>query len=162
MCRILPLVKVSLVALIAAANPALAFTNNVKGTSFTVTASVGAGCTVSAPGNQDFGNGTVTAPSDLTTSMGITCTNTTAYAAYFVGANDSGGSRYMVNSSDATQKITYTISSGGTVIGSANNSGQLSGTGTGSLQTTNLTLKITAWNSTPGSYSDTVTLNVDF
>lgn len=137
-----------------------------SGTSFTVSLPIVAGCTISSPsGTVSFASASTAAPADVTSSMSVTCTNTTPYNTYFTSANTVTGNttRTLRGTGGNLATVSYQILSGATAIGNTNLTG-LAGTGTGSATVTTLTFRITsAWALIkPDTYSDVVTMNVDF
>lgn len=153
-------------AVLAAVSSGIAYAATTSGTPFTVQVTVTAGCNIdtgSPTGTINFGSvaGTATAPSDVSGNMVVTCTNTTPYNIYFTSANTVTGNtnRIMVNGAES---IGYQIRQGTTPIGNTAGTGY-SGTGSGAQQTTAINFHINSWSPvTPGTYTDTVTMHVDF
>ena len=153
-------------AALAVVSSGMAYAATTSGTPFTVQVTVTAGCNIdtgSPTGVVNFGShaGTGATPSDVSGNMIVTCTNTTAYSIYFTSGNTVTGNtnRIMVNGAES---IGYQIRQGTTAIGNTPATGY-SATGNGTSQSTAINFHITSWTPvTPGIYSDTVTMNVDF
>jgi spore coat protein U-like protein len=144
---------------------AYAAAETTSGTPFTVQVTVTAGCKIdSGPtGTINFGSvsGVAAAPADIGSSFAVTCTNTTPYKYYFTSVNTvtTAVNRVMVNGANT---VGYKIKQGSTDMPNVatNNIG---GTGNGASQTYPLTFTVTNWTPTaPGTYTDTVTLSVEF
>lgn len=137
-------------------------------TTFNVTATVAATCTVAAT-NMGFGTVNVLSGSnvDTTSTITVTCTNGTTYS---IGLNPGTGSgatvsdRKMTSGGDTLNYGLFTDSNrstnwddiGGTNVGS--------GTGSGSGQAHTVYGRVPLGQTTvpPGSYSDTITVTVEF
>lgn len=158
--------SIAAAATLAVVTAGAALAGTTAGTPFTVQVTVTAGCNIntgSPTGTIDFGSvaGTASAPADQSGNMVVTCTNTTPYKIYFTSTNTvtSNTNRLMVNGAES---IGYQIRQGTTAIGNTAATGY-AGTGNGSSQTTAINFHITSWTPvTPATYSDTVTMNVDF
>lgn len=130
---------------------------------FQVTAMVQATCMISA-GNLDFGTYTGTATT-ATSSISVTCTNTTPYNVGLNAGSSSGATvttRKMADSGGDTlsyglyQDAAYSLNWGDTT-----GTDTVAGTGDGSTQTLTVYGQLPAGQYvTPGSYSDTVTATV--
>ncbi len=152
------------------ANSAMALTT-VSGTAFTVKVAVTAGCAITTDipnaAGINFGSvaGTSAVPGSQSANATVTCTNTTPYGLHMTSTN-------AFNMKNGATSIAYTVNTllngtcatyaiGGTAAGAS-----LTNTGTGAGQTYPFTFAITpaSWSSALpiGTYSDTVTLNVDF
>ena len=150
----------------ALCGPASALTT-ISGAPFTVQVTVTASCAINTgpSGTIDFGSnaGTGPAPGDIGSSVGVTCTNGSAYNIRFTSTNavTANTNRIMVN---GAENIGYQIrkTSNSALIGD-NTATSLAGTGTGVLQTTAINFHINNWTPvTPALYTDSVTLQVDF
>jgi len=154
-------------AALAAVSSGLAFAGTTSGTPFTVQVTVDAGCNIdtgSPTGTINFGTvaGTAAAPADVSGNMVVTCTNTTPYRIYFTSTNTVTGNTNRIMNAGGAENIGYQIRQGTTPIGNTPATGY-SGTGNGSQQTTAINFHINSWTPiTPGTYTDTVTMNVDF
>ncbi len=144
--------------------PAAAAT--VSGTGFAVQVTVTDGCSITTDGSTvTFAAtaGTAAAPADQTTDIGITCGNSVGYSFYMTSANTVTGNtnRIMTNGAES---IGYRILNGGvTPVGNTLGTGITGLTGTGFEQTYTLTFNINNWSAvTPNTYTDTVTLQVEF
>lgn len=137
-------------------------------TSFSVTATVLASCTVSA-GTLAFGNYTPTSgsPADSTSTIDVTCTNGTTYTVALDGGatENNVGARAMSDANAHTLSYEiYTDASHATMWGDGTGSTiTKSGMGSGALQA------ITAYGRVPasqfaaaGNYADTVTVTVSY
>lgn len=132
--------------------------------SMSVTASVQATCTVSATG-LSFGT-YVSAQLDASTTLSVSCTNTTPYN---IGLDVGTGTGATVSSRKMTsgaQTLTYSVysdSGRATVWGPTIGTNTVTGTGNGSAQSFTVYGRIPSGQlPTPGSYSDTVTATVTY
>ena len=139
--------------------------STVSGTPFAVQVTVTAGCNINSgpSGMIDFGSNVSVgpAPADIASSLGVTCTNSSPYVIRFTSTNPVTGhtDRTMVN---GAQSVSYQIRQGATLIGDTNATG-LGATANGGLQTTAIIFHIVGWAPvSPNTYTDTVTLQVDF
>ena len=108
-------------------------------------------------------------PLDATSTLSVTCTNTTPYTvALNAGANAGGasnfGSRTMKSGSNTLAYQLYLDSGRSSVWGDGTSSSSTSaGTGTGSAQTLTIYGRLPSLaNVVPGSYTDTVTVTVSY
>ncbi len=158
-------------AALAVSASSSAYAGTTSGTPFTVQVTVNAGCNIdSGPtGTVDFGAvaGTATAPADVSSTILVTCTNTTVGKIYFTSTNTvtSNTDRIMTAVGPSTDQIGYQIRNGTTPIGNTAVTGY-SFTSTGAQHTLNANFHLTNWNPaapfTPDVYRDTVTMHVDF
>ncbi len=144
-------------------------------TTFTVSATVAAYCTVSVPtGISGLSASTLSA----STTMTVECTNGTSWVVGLLGTtNASDGVFRMKDSAAPTpNKIRYSIAATSsdsnvtakpTAVG--NSANRIGGTGAGAAQTVTLTANATLGTAgedirfaAPGSYSDTVTATIEF
>ncbi|MDB5546415.1 MAG: Spore Coat Protein domain [Hyphomicrobiales bacterium] len=152
-------------ALCSVSSAALAGTT--AGTQFTVQVTVTAGCKIATDiaGPITFTStpGTSAAPADVNASASITCTSTTPFDLHMTTTN-------AFNMKNGASLIPYTVlaTPGGAqkTLGSTLVTTGFTGTGSGVAQTIPFVFRITpgGWTSTLplGTYSDTLTLNVDF
>lgn len=134
-------------------------------TTFGVSATVQATCTVSA---SPLAFNTYTGSQvDATTTMEVTCTNTTEYD---VGSNAGGGSGATVSARKMTDAGTNTLgyalfSNAGRTAnwGNTVDTDTVAATGNGSAQTHTVYARIAgAQYVTPGTYNDTITVTVTY
>lgn len=114
---------VAAAALLFTAHSALAVTS--KSTTFNVSSSVSANCTISAA-NLSFGAydpvvANKTAPLDVNTTVTVLCTkgSTGVTVGLDLGTHAAAGSRFMSNGTDSLQYELYSDSAGGTVWSNA-------------------------------------------
>jgi spore coat protein U-like protein len=159
------LLSVALLAL--AIRPVEAFAAT-PATTFSVTATVLASCTVSA-GTLAFGSYTPTggSPADATSTIDVTCTNGTPYTVALDGGSTENNVAARAMNDPSSHTLSYGIykdSARTTIWGDGTGSTVTqSGTGIGSLQ------GLTAYGRVPasqfvaaGNYSDTVTVTVSY
>ena len=142
-----------------------AMAGSVKGSSFNVQVTVTAGCTISSDlTTVNFGSaaGAGAAPANQTASASILCTKGTPYDFHMDTANSFN--MKFTDTAGATYSIPYTITGPNSTLMTTGTQSKLSNTGTGVNQSSNFTFAITNWSPTnaPGTYTDTVTMNVDF
>jgi len=141
---------------------------------FTVTATVSKSCTVTAGAAStiDLGSVAYTAVNtSASSSIGVTCSNSTPY---YVGLSpnstaSTSGAGAMSGTGSNTDKVPYQLYSnaslssvwGNTATSTSVGNG-VAGTGTGSPQTIPVYVKVPSANHAPDSYSDTVTVNVNY
>lgn len=139
---------------------------------FQVTATVVSSCTVAGT-TLNFGNNidplAATPPLDSTSTLTVSCTNTTPYTvALNAGGNAGGaanfGARAIKNGSSLLTYQLYRDSGHATVWGDGTNSSSVaSGTGSGSSQTINIYGRLPSLaGAIPGSYTDTVTVTISY
>ena len=140
---------------------------------FTVSATVIKECQVTAGAASNINLGTV--PSTATNitghnSISVSCTSTTPYYIGLSPSNgNSAGAGVMSGTGSNTDKVPYQLYSntglstpwGNTATSTSVGNGA-SGTGTGSAQSIPVYAKAPSANYTPDSYSDTVTVNVNY
>ncbi|WP_420382852.1 spore coat U domain-containing protein [Novosphingobium sp.] len=142
---------------------------------FQVTLTVQKVCSVTAGAGSNIALGTLPATTTNATgssTISVTCTKTTPYYIGLAPSNAAtGGSGVLSGTiSGNTDTITYKLSStagpSGTVWGNTATSttvgNGVAGTGTGAAQSLNVYVTVPAMNYTPDSYSDTVTVNVNY
>jgi spore coat protein U-like protein len=139
---------------------------------FNVTATVNAACSVSAS-NLAFGiyNPTLAASLNISTSMNVICTNGSAYTVGLDAGTGSGATvtnRLMTRISGGTDTIAYSLYQNAgltTVWGQTIGTNTVAGTGSGIAQPITVYGSIFASNLTsvpPASYSDTITVTVTY
>jgi spore coat protein U-like protein len=146
--------------------PAAAATNT---TTFMVTATVVANCTITPTGGVAFGSYTGTAKTASTT-LTINCTNTTPYSVGLNPGATSGATVTTRQMKGALPATTTTLSYGLTTdsAGAKNwtdigGSNVATGTGTSSTQTINVYGQLAAGQAVaPDSYSDTITATISY
>lgn len=144
-------------------------------TTFTVSATVAAYCTVSVPAGI---SGLSAATTSASTTMTVECTNGTSWAVGLAGTTNAADGVFRMKDSTAPtpNKIRYSIAATSsdsnvtakpTAVG--NTSNRIGGTGGGTAQTVTLTANATLGTAgedirfaAPGSYSDTVTATIEF
>jgi spore coat protein U-like protein len=133
-------------------------------TTFAVTSSVVASCTISAT-SLAFGNYTLS-QLDATSTLTLTCTSGTAAA---IGLNAGTGSgatvtvRKMTSAGNTLNYALYQDAGRTTIWGNTVGTDTVSTTGTGAAQTITVYGRIPASQTSPiGSYADTVTATVTF
>ena len=139
------------------------FNSNIMGT-FMVTATVAAACTVSAT-NLNFGTYMSSADDYATSTITVTCTNTTPYTVGIdYGVTNQPQNRYMTSAGGAAlqyllfQDAAHTVAWGVPFYNTA-----YSGTGTGAAQALTVYGDLYAGQyGTPGSYTDTLTVYVNY
>ncbi|SEL92115.1 Spore coat protein U (SCPU) domain-containing protein, partial [Roseateles sp. YR242] len=141
-------------------------------TTFQVTATVITSCNVSGAA-LNFGNTVdplnTSVPLDATSTLTVTCSNTTPYAvALNAGLNAGGASNFTartMKSGANTLGYQLYLDSGRTTVwgdGTASSSSK-SGTGSGSAQTLTVYGRVPMLaNVVPGSYTDTVTVTITY
>lgn len=133
---------------------------------FTVTATVNATCNISTS-PLAFGVYDPSSAKDGTTTLGVTCTNGTAYN---IGLDAGTGSGATIDSRKMTSgagTLTYSLFSNSgrtTTWGNTVGTNTVAGTGSGSQQSLTVYGRITSnqTSAIAGSYSDTITVTVTF
>ena len=139
---------------------------------FQVTATIISSCTVSGT-TLNFGNAinalSTPTPLDGTSTLSVTCTNTTPYTVSLnAGANAGGASNFSTRTmKSGTNTLGYQLyldTGRSSVWGDGTaSSATVAGTGTGNAQTLNIYGRIPSLASAvPGSYTDTVTVTVTY
>lgn len=137
-------------------------------TTFAVTATVNSNCTVTA--NPLAFGAYSGAALNVSTTIAVTCTNTTPYNVGLSAGNGSGASvtnRLMTNTSTgSTQTLSYQLLSGsytGTNWGNTSATNWVGGTGSGAAQTLTIYGVVPASQyPTPGSYADSITVTINY
>lgn len=141
-------------------------------TTFNVTATISAACSVSAS-TLSFGtyNPVLAAVLDATTNVNVTCTSGSAYNVGLdagLGVGATVANRLMTRISGGSDTIAYTLyqdSGHTTVWGNTVASNTIAGSGSGSAQALTVYGRIFSSNATtipPASYSDTITVTVTY
>lgn len=158
----------SLVA-IGLANAAV-YSNGNKSSTFDVTLTIVADCTISASG-MNFGTtqGVLASAVTASSNLSVTCTNSTPYN---IGLNAGTGTgstvatRYMDGASAAGNKVAFNIyqnAGNSTVWGNTQGTDTLGGTGTGTAQTISVYGQIPVQTTPkPDNYKSTITATVYF
>jgi spore coat protein U-like protein len=147
--------------------PATCGTGNASAFSFTANAVINKTCTITAASNLNFGStaGLLTSNVDAATTVQTQCTNNTAFQIGLDnGQHASGNTRQMTGSSgDLIRYELYQDSSRTVRWGNTVNTDTVSGTGNGAVQTNTVYGRVAPQTTpTPGSYSDTITVNVTY
>lgn len=154
------LVVAGAVALALGASAAQAQT--VINSTFTASATVPAACSIStAPSNMAFGTYTG-AVLDASSSLAVTCANGLAYKVFLT---TSSGARGLIASVGGLPTLNYELftDSARTTVFPSTSAGATAATGTGASQTLSIFGRIAAGQTNvPGSYSQTVTVNVEY
>jgi len=168
-CRILT--SIATLGLVSVTSPAMASTAN--GT-FQITVTIQKACTVTAGAASNIALGTVVATATNTlgnNTITVNCSKTTPYFIGLAPSNSStAGAGTLSGTTGNTDTVPYQLSStagpSGTVWGNtatASSAGNgVSGTGTGLNQTHTVYVTVPSANYTPDTYTDTVTINVNY
>lgn len=153
------------------AAPALASTTSAT---FDISVTIAKTCSVTTDSSSDIDLGTVFSTATNTLGSGAITVNCSKSTPYYVGLAPSNanatGAGVMAGTGGNTDTIPYQLSSttgpSGTVWGNTANSttvgNGVSGTGTGSDQTLTAYATVASANYTPDTYTDTVTVNVNY
>jgi spore coat protein U-like protein len=151
----------------AAAILALVFASSASAstanTTFQVTASVQSACVISAAA-LPFGNYSGTQV-DATTTISVTCTNTTPYNVGLDAGTSTGATVTARKMTNGAQTLNYALySDSGRTVNWGNSTGSwVGGTGNGSAQTLTVYGRLAGSQyPTPGSYADTITATVNY
>jgi spore coat protein U-like protein len=136
-------------------------------TTFAVQATVTATCTINSASTLNFGSvGVLAANVDQSSTIQVTCTNTTPYNIGLDAGTGTGASvaTRKLSSGGATINYTlYTSNAYSTVWGNTVNTDTVAGTGNGSAQSYTVFGRIPPQTSpAPGSYTDTITVTVTY
>ena len=123
------------------------------------------GCTIETPAELDFGtSGLLASNIDASSSLSVTCTNTTDYKVSLGTGNGTGAtesSRKMSNGSETVSYGLYQDASRSQVWGSGSN--EYSGIGNGQAQTIPVYGRVPSQDTpSAGTYTDTVTVAVSY
>lgn len=149
---------------------AAVYSNGVKTSTFDVTLTIIADCTISAAAlNFGSGQGVLATAVTGSSNLSVTCTNTTPYNIGLnagTGAGSTVATRYMAGTGANTSKVQYNLyqdSSRTTVWGTSQGVDTLGGTGTGASQTITVYGNIPAQSTPqPDTYKSTITATVYF
>ncbi|MCS5710952.1 spore coat protein U domain-containing protein [Candidatus Berkiella aquae] len=135
-------------------------------TTFNVTATVAANCSISANTLAFGAYNPLSAPTDSTTDITITCTNGSGYNVGLNAGTTAGGTvtnRLMANGANTLGYGLYQNSGRTINWGDTIGTDTVSGTGNGGAQTLTVYGRIpSAQYVPPGSYSDTITITATF
>ena len=135
--------------------------------SFTVSITIAATCTVNSASTLNFGNqGILSTNVDQTSTIQVTCTNTTPYNIGLDAGTGSGATvtTRKLTSGGATVNYTLYSNSGRTTVwGNTVGTDTVTGTGNGSGQNFTVYGRVPPQTTpAPGSYSDTITVTVTY
>lgn len=157
--------KIALAALLLAATPAQALTTT---TSFTVQITIAKSCSFNTANTLNFGGaiGTLTSNIDQSTTISLTCTNTTPYSLGLnagIGTGATVAARKMENGAASVTYSLYSDSGRTTVWGDTVGTDTVSGTGSGSSQSYTIYGRVpTQTTPAPQTYTDTVTATITY
>ena len=150
--------------------------NNSGSFPFTVSATVGKSCVVSAGSASNIqigaasGVATNSGSNSGSSNISVTCTNKASYYIGLLPSNgDTAGAGVMSGTGSNTDKVPYQLNSvsatgpvwGNTATSTAKNNG-VAGTGNGAAQSIPVFATALSANFTPDSYTDTVTVTVNY
>jgi spore coat protein U-like protein len=148
---------------------AFADTSNAASTTttFAVQATIAATCTINSASTLNFGTQAVLAANvDQTSTLQVTCTNTTPYNIGLDAGTGSGASvavRKLTSSSNTLNYTLYSDSGHSTVWGNTVSTDTVAGTGNGAGQSYTVYGRIPAQTTpAPGNYTDTITVTVTY
>lgn len=135
--------------------------------SFTVSITIAATCTVNSASTLNFGNqGILSANVDQTSAIQVTCTNTTPYNIGLDAGTGSGATvatRKMTSSGATVNYTIYSNSGRTTVWGNTIGTNTVSATGNGTGQNYTAYGRIPPQTTpAPGTYTDTITITVTY
>jgi spore coat protein U-like protein len=148
---------------------AATYSNGSKSSTMDVSMKIVADCTIAANG-MDFGQnqGVLNTALSATSSINVTCTNTTPYNLGLnagTGTGSSGTTRYMSGTGANTGTVQFNLyqAAGSTPWGNTQGTNTMAGTGNGTQQTLTVYGEIPAQNTpAPDSYKSTITATVYF
>ncbi len=159
---------VKLAGMVAAVMVSSAASATTVTTSFNAKIAIVAACTMTTPADIDFGStGLITANIDQTTTMNVTCTNTTPYnVGLDKGTNGASVTARLMKHTTLAATIPYSLytnstrtSNWGTTIGTDT----VAGTGSGTAQTLTIYGRVAPQAApNPGSYTDAVTVTLTY
>jgi spore coat protein U-like protein len=134
---------------------------------FTAQIVIQADCQVLSPTTLDFGTaGNLVANRDATSTFSVQCTNTTPYNIGLNQGSTSGGTiatRKMASGGATVDYRMYSDSNRSTIWGNTVGTDVIGSTGTGSTQSFTIYGRTPAQSTpAPGTYTDTVTITVNF
>jgi spore coat protein U-like protein len=146
------------------ATTALASTTS---TTFTTQVTLAATCTINSASALNFGNqGILTANVDQTSTIQVTCTNTTPYNIGLdvgLGSGATVATRKMTSGGATVSYSLYTDTNRSTVWGNTVGTDTQAGTGNGTAQSFTVYGRVPPQTTpAPGTYSDTVTVTVTY
>ena len=162
--------RLTLAAMLGAAclfqslDPSLAATAT---SSFTVSITLAATCTINSASTLNFGNqGILSANVDQTSTIQVTCTNTTPYNIGLDAGQGTGASvttRKMTSGGATVSYTLYSDSGRTTVWGNTVGTNTVAGTGNGTGQNYTVYGRVpTQTTPAPGTYTDTITVTVTY
>ena len=137
-------------------------------TTFAVSAQIVATCTINSASTLNFGNsiGVLSANVDQSSTIQVTCTNTTGYTIGLDAGTGSGATvavRKLTSGGTTINYSLYTTNTFGTVWGNTIGTDTVAGTGTGSTQSYTVWGRIPPQTTpAPGTYTDTITVTVTY
>ena len=148
---------------------AAVYSNGSKNTTFDVTVTIIADCTIAAS-NLNFGSsqGVLATAVTANTSLNVTCTNTTPYNVGLssgTGTGSSGTTRFMSGTGVNTDTLAFNLfqASGNTIWGNTQGTDTKSGSGNGVAQSITVYGQIPVQTTPqPDSYKSTITATVYF
>jgi spore coat protein U domain-containing protein, fimbrial subunit CupE1/2/3/6 len=134
---------------------------------FTVSITLAATCTINSASALNFGNqGILSANVDQTSTIQVTCTNTTPYNIGLDAGTGSGATvatRKMTSGGATVDYTLYSDSGRATVWGNTVGTDTLAGTGNGTGQNFTVYGRVPSQTTpAPGTYTDTVTVTVTY
>ena len=157
-------VMAALAAFFTTAGQAQAATSTAT---FAVQVSITATCTINSAGTLNFGSvGLLSANTDQTSTIQVTCTNTTPYNIGLDAGTGTGATVATRKLTSGSKTINYTLYSDSgrtTVWGNTISSNTVAATGSGAAQNYTVYGRTPAQTTpAPGSYSDTITVTVTY
>ena len=148
---------------------AATYSNGTATANFDVTMKIVANCIISA-GTLDFGQsqGVLHTIVNGTSTISVTCTNTTPYNVGLNAGNGTGSvgtTRYMSGTGGNTSTVAYSLNqtAGGTVWGNTQGTDTLGGTGNGNAQSLTVYGQVPVQTTPqPDTYKSTITATVYF
>jgi spore coat protein U-like protein len=136
-------------------------------TTMTVQMTITATCTINSASTLNFGTqGVLSANVDQTSTIQVTCTNTTPYNIGLnagTGAGATVASRKMTSGANTLTYTLYSNSTRTTVWGNTIGTDTVAATGSGSTQNYTVYGRVPAQTSpAPGTYTDTITVTVTY
>jgi spore coat protein U-like protein len=134
---------------------------------FTVSITLAATCTVASPNTLDFGTqGILSANVDQTTTFTVTCTNTTTYNVGLDAGLGSGATVATRKMTGGAATVNYTLYSNPgrtTIWGNTVGTDTVAGTGNGAAQTLTVYGRVPSQTTpAPATYTDTITVTVTY
>ena len=136
-------------------------------TTFTAQIVLAATCTINSASTLNFGNqGILTANVDQTSTLQVTCTNTTPYNIGLDAGQGTGatvGTRKMTSSGATVNYTLYSDTGRTTVWGNTVGTDTVAGTGNGTGQNYTVYGRVPSQTTpAPGTYTDTITVTVTY